>query len=67
MANIMAPGMTFLGPPVRMVRSLKRGSRIGEGKGTTVRRNPPAVPPTPPAMALAETLSRGETVSFPQA
>jgi hypothetical protein len=31
------------------------------------RKRPPAVPPMPPAMALAETFSRGVTFSLPQA
>lgn len=47
-----------------------RGLAVGlkqAGMGNNVRSRPPAVPPIPPAIALAETLSRGVIASVPHA
>lgn len=58
---MMAPGIMFFGPPKEQFRE-----HIDVETGY-LRKSPPAVPPTPPAIALADTLSRGVTLSLPQA
>lgn len=59
-ANIIAAGITFLGPPVNRVSK----SQGGDGKGIQ-RNKPPAVPATPPERALTEMLSLGVSLSSP--